>query len=179
MIKKHLLSIGVLTLIVGCSSNTSDLQDWIQSVKAKPAGPIQPMPEVKQPPSFEYSAGEFRSPFSNLAPEVESELQAITEGCDSSVRPDPDRRREDLERYSLSSMKMVGAMFKGDTNWGLIKLSGGPASGKVFKVSTGNYLGTNHGQIIDINEFRIVIETLVPDGQGCWEKRAVNLALNE
>lgn len=179
MMKRFLLYVSASILIVGCSSNTSDLQDWIQSVKAKPAGPIQPMPEVKQPPSFEYSAAEFRSPFSNLAPEVETQLQAIAEGCDSSIRPDPDRRREDLERFSLDSMKMVGAMFKGDDNWGLIKMGGGPSAGKVFKVTTGNYLGVNHGKIVDINEFRIVVETLVPDGQGCWEKRTVNLALND
>jgi type IV pilus assembly protein PilP len=166
-------------VLVGCESNTEDLQAWVKSVKAKPAGPIEPMPEVKPAPSFEYSAMDFRSPFAELEPEVESELQVIAEGCDASVQPDPNRRREDLERYSLDSMEMVGAMFKGGQSWGLIKMTTGPSAGKVFKVTTGNYLGVNHGRIVDINEYRIMIETLVPDGQGCWEKRVVNLALNE
>ena len=70
-------------------------------------------------------------------------------------------------------------MSKDDINWGLLKMTSGPSSGKVFKVSSGNYIGVNHGRIIDINAFRIVVETLVPDGQGCWEKRVINLALNE
>lgn len=166
-------------LIAGCDSNTDDLQAWVKSVKAKPAGPIEPMPEVKPTPSFEYSASDFRSPFAELEPEVESELQIIAEGCDAAVQPDPNRRREDLERFSLDSMEMVGAMFKSEEQWGLVKMTSGPSAGKVFKVTTGNYLGVNHGRIVDINEFRIMIETLVPDGQGCWEKRVINLALNE
>jgi type IV pilus assembly protein PilP len=166
-------------IVVGCESNTEDLQAWVKEVKARPAGPIEPMPEVKPAPSFEYSASDLRSPFAELEPEVESELQVIAEGCDADVQPDPNRRREDLERYSLDSMEMVGAMFKGGQAWGLIKMTTGPSEGKVFKVTTGNYLGVNHGRIVDINEFRIMIETLVPDGQGCWEKRVVNLALNE
>ncbi len=172
------LMVGLLTL-GACSSNTEDLKSWIKSVKAKPAGPIEPMPEIKQTPSFEYSAMALRSPFAELEPEVETELQTIAEGCDGSNAPDPNRRKEDLERYSIDSMEMVGAMHKGQANWGLIKMTSGPAEGKVYKVTVGNYLGVNHGKIVDINEYRIVIETLVPDGQGCWEKRVINLALNE
>ncbi len=177
---KSVLAVSLsLLLVVGCESDTEDLETWVQSVKAKPAGPIEPMPEVKRTPSFEYSAMDLKSPFAELEPEVESELQTIAEGCDASVQPDPNRRREDLERYSVDSMEMVGAMSTAGVNWGLIKMTAGPASGKVFKVSVGNYLGVNHGRILDINEFRIMIETLVPDGQGCWEKRVLNLALND
>ncbi|NVJ49875.1 MAG: pilus assembly protein PilP [Gammaproteobacteria bacterium] len=178
---KRILLISLLALIglSGCSSNKDDLQEWIDSVKAKPAGPINPAPEVKQAPKFEYSASDFRSPFAELEPEVETELQVIADGCDASVQPDPNRRREDLERFSLDSMEMVGAMTKGEVKWGLVKMTSGPSVGKVFKVAIGNYLGVNHGRITDIDEYRIVIETLVPDGQGCWEKRVVNMALNE
>ncbi|MEE4244832.1 MAG: pilus assembly protein PilP [Kangiellaceae bacterium] len=175
-----LLSTALVALVIaGCSSNTDDLRTWVQNVKAKPAGPIQPMPEVKQTPSFEYQSMDLRSPFAELEPEVESELQVIAEGCDATVQPDPNRRREDLESYSLDSMEMVGAMTQGEESWGLIKMTTGRAEGKVFKVSNGNYLGINHGRITDINEFRIVIETLVLDVQGCWEKREISLALNE
>ncbi len=163
----------------GCSESTDDLQEWVESVKAKPAGPIEPMPEVKAAPSFEYKAHDLKSPFAELSSEVEKELLVIAEQCDVELQPDPDRTREDLERFSLDSMEMVGAMFKGDSNWGLIKMTGGPSAGKVFRVATGNYVGVDHGKIVDINEFRIMVETLVPDGQGCWEKRVVNLALNE
>lgn len=169
----------VSALLAGCGSNTDDLDTWVESVKARPAGVVEPLPEVRQIPSFEYSAMEFRSPFAELEPEVESELQEIAEGCDASVRPDPSRRREDLERFSIDTMEMVGAMESTNSNWGLIKATSGPTEGTIYKVSVDNYLGVNHGKIVDINEYRIVIETLVPDGQGCWEKRVINLALNE
>ncbi|MCO7224477.1 pilus assembly protein PilP [Pleionea sp. CnH1-48] len=166
-------------LLAGCGSSTEDLDDWIKTVKARPAGPTDPLPEISQAPSFEYSAQDMRSPFADLEPDLEEVLTEIAEGCDSSVQPDPNRRREDLERFSIDSMEMVGAMSNAGGNWGLIQTTLGPTEGTIFKVSVGQYLGVNHGRIIDIDEFRIAIETLVPDGQGCWEKRVINLALDE
>ena len=84
-----------------------------------------------------------------------------------------------MERFSLDSLEMVGAIATDVDNYGLVRTTTGPSKGNVYKVTLENYLGVNHGRIVDINEFRIVIETLVPDSQGCWEKQIINLALNE
>ncbi|MEP2789814.1 MAG: pilus assembly protein PilP, partial [Kangiellaceae bacterium] len=110
---------------------------------------------------------------------LEQQLKLLHDGCDEAIRPDPDRRREDLERYSLDSMEMVGTLDRPGKEWGLIRMTAGPISGNVVKVQVGEYLGINHGQINAITEQQIEISTLVPDSKGCWEKRKVFLALSE
>ena len=167
-------------ILSGCSSNTDDLKDWVEKVKARPTGPIAPIPEVKQSPSFVYSASNMRSPFADLEPDFETKLQDIAnDNCDTTIRPDSQRRPEELERFSLDSLEMVGAIFTDIESYGLVRTTTGPSKGNVYKVTLDNYLGVNHGRVVDINEFRIVIETLIPDSQGCWEKQIINLALNE
>lgn len=176
IIKGFSISLIVMTLI-GCSSNTEDLQAWVQTIKAKPPGRIAPMPEVKEYKPHDYATGHLKSPFAELAPELEVQLQQLHAGCDDSVKPDTSRRKEDLERYSLDSMEMVGIVNNKTKLWGLVRMTAGPAQGNVFHVTEGNFLGINHGQIRTISEEQIEIETLVPDSKGCWEKRMVYMAL--
>ncbi len=169
--------IFVLLLISACSSNTDDLSAWIDRIKAQPAGRIEPMPEVKEYKPHDYSSSHLKSPFSELEPELEAQLQALTDGCDESIQPDVSRRKEDLERYSLDSMEMVGILNNANSKWGLIKMTAGPSIGQILHVEVGNYLGINHGNIVDINDQQIEVSTLVPDSRGCWEKRTIYMAL--
>ncbi len=166
-------------LLISCGGNTDDLDDWVNTIKAKPAGHIEPMPEVKVYQPHDYSSAIERSPFSAMQPELEVALQLLHDGCDEAIRPNPDRRREDLERYSLDSMEMVGTLNSSEKEWGLIRMTAGPISGNVVKVQEGEYLGIHHGQIQKINDQKIEITTLVPDSKGCWEKRIVYLTLAE
>lgn len=176
----NLKTLGVLFatfLLSACSSSTEDLKAWVDRIKAQPPGRIQPMPEIVEYKPHDYSAGHLKSPFSDLAPELEAQLQALHEGCDESVQPDPSRRKEDLEKYSLDSMEMVGVLNNKNKKWGLIKMTAGPVKDRVFNVTEGNYLGINHGSILSITEHQIEISTLVPDSKGCWERRTVYMAL--
>ena len=170
---------GLTLLLVSCGGNTDDLKDWVQTIKAKPPGRIEPMPDVKVYQPHDYSSAGFRSPFAVMELELEQQLQLLHDGCDESIRPDPNRRREDLERYSLDSMEMVGTLNRPSKEWGLIRMTAGPINGNVVKVQVGDYLGIHHGQIINIQEQQIEITTLVPDSKGCWEKRTVYLTLAE
>ncbi len=174
-LKATTLLIGLL--LASCSSNTEDLQAWVDRIKAQPPGRIQPMPEVKEYKPHDYSSAHLKSPFSELEPELEDVLQKLHAGCDESIQPDTSRRKEDLERYALDSMEMVGIVNNKNKLWGLIRMTAGPAEGNVFHVNEGNYLGINHGQIVKITEDQIEINTLVPDNKGCWEKRVVYMAL--
>ncbi|TQV88949.1 pilus assembly protein PilP [Aliikangiella coralliicola] len=174
--KKLAIIIGALTLSA-CSGNTDDLRSWVETIKARPPGRIEPMPEVREYKPHDYASAHLKSPFSELEPELETQLQALHDGCDESVRPDTTRRKEDLERYSLDSMEMVGLVNNNERSWGLVRMTAGPAEGNVFHVSVGNYLGINHGRILNIDEQQIEITTLVPDSKGCWEKRTVYMAL--
>ncbi|MET1256307.1 pilus assembly protein PilP [Aliikangiella maris] len=166
-------------ILGGCAGNTDDLEEWVEKIKAQPPGRIKPMPQVKEYKPHDYSSAHLKSPFAELEPELEQQLTALHEGCDESARPDPSRRKEDLERYSLDSMEMVGIINNRDKRWGLVRMTAGPASGNVFHVKVGNYLGINHGQIMQIEEQQIEISTLVPDSKGCWERRKVYMALAE
>ncbi len=165
--------------LMSCSDNTEDLKAWVQTIQNKPAGRIKPMPEIVQYKPHEYQSSHLKSPFAELEPELESQLQALVDGCDDSVKPNINRRKEDLERYSLDSMEMVGVINSPDKQWGLIRMTVGPDANKVFHVRIGDYLGINHGQIQSIDEQQIAVSTLVPDSKGCWEKRDVFMALTQ
>ncbi len=162
-----------------CASPTDDLRAWADRIKAQPPGRIKPMPEVVEYKPHDYQSALEKSPFADLEAEIESQLRELHQGCDDSIRPDASRRKEDLERYSLDSMDMVGVLYKKKDllKWGLIKMTAGPAAGNVMYVKEGNYLGINHGRIISIEDEQIEIVTLVPDSKGCWEQRTVYMAL--
>ena len=162
-----------------CSSNTDDLSAWVERIKAQPAGRIEPMPEVKEYKPHDYSSAHLKSPFSELEPELETQLQMLHDGCDDSIQPDVTRRKEELERYSLDSMEMVGMVDQPGKKWGLIRMTAGPTEGVVKDVRVGEYMGINHGRIVDINELQIEVKTLVPDSKGCWEQRTIYMSLTQ
>jgi len=170
---------GLLVLLASCGGNTDDLQSWVDTIKAKPPGRIEPMPDVKVYQPHDYSSMELRSPFADMEPELEAQLKLLHDGCDEDIRPNPERRREELERYSLDSMEMVGTLKRPGKEWGLIRMTAGPISGNVVRVKSGEYLGIHHGQILGISERQIEITTLVPDSKGCWERRKIFLTLAE
>ena len=166
-------------LLLACGGSDDDLRAWVDTIKAQPPGRIKPTPVVKEYQPYDYQSSHLKSPFSELEPELETQLQALHDGCDQSIRPDVSRRKEDLERYSLDSMEMVGTLDRPGHQWGLVRMTAGPSRGIVFRVLVGNYMGINHGKIISIEEEKMEITTLVPDSKGCWEKRTVYLALAE
>ncbi len=170
---------SVVMLLVSCGGHTDDLQSWVDTIKAKPPGRIEPMPDVKVYQPHDYSSSTLRSPFADMEPELEAQLKLLHDGCDEEIRPDPERRRENLERYSLDSMEMVGILKRPGKEWGLIRMTAGPLSGNIERVKKGEYLGIHHGQILGISEQQIEVTTLVPDSKGCWERRKVFLTLAE
>ncbi len=176
----RLTLVAIITFLVSaCSRSTTDLEAWVDTIKAKPPGRIEPMPDIKEYKPHDYASAHLRSPFALMQMELEEQLRSLREGCDDSIRPDPDRRREDLERYSLDSMEMVGTLSRPDKQWGLIKMTAGPISGNVVKVQIGEYLGIHQGRIVSMSDQQIEISTLVPDSKGCWEQRTVYLTLTE
>ena len=48
-----------------------------------------------------------------------------------------------------------------------------------YRIGAGNYLGQNDGRVTSVNENRIELVELVPDGAGGWLERPASLALNE
>ena len=174
---RSLVLLSLSLVLISCGGNTNDLKAWVDAIKEKPPGRIEPMPDVKIYQPHDYTSALLRSPFAVMELELEQQLKLLHDGCDEGIRPDTSRRREDLERYSLDSMEMVGTVKKPGREWGLIRLTAGPNSGQIAPVKMGEYLGIHHGQINQITEQQIEISTLVPDSKGCWEKRTVFLTL--
>ena len=62
-----LLKISVLgTLIVmlsGCGEGLDDLRQFVQDIRSKPPGRIEPIPEFQPYQNFEYTSQDLRDPF--------------------------------------------------------------------------------------------------------------------
>jgi type IV pilus assembly protein PilP len=166
--------IGLLALSACTDDGNQDLNDWVGQVKARPATGIEPLPEIRPYEAFIYSSSHLRSPFMSARPEAIGELGSL-ENCDSDVRPDPNRVREELEDFALQSLQMVGSMSQDGKSWALVRQS----SGSIHRVQMGNHLGLNHGQIVNISEQNIQLMETVPNGQGCWEARPMTLEVQQ
>lgn len=152
-------------VLSGCSDPLDELRGEIEKAKARPGGRIEPLPEVKPYVSVAYTMAEERSPFvpgTNL------------EGA-GGLRPDSDRPREYLEQFPLDTLRMVGTMNLGGTQYGLVQTK----DGLIHRVVAGNHLGQNDGRIESIAEAEIALLEIVPDGLGGYVERQAALALSE
>ena len=169
-----LVKLVPLILIAGfgltaCGGDMDDLDQYINEVKARPGSRIEPLPEVTPYEIFTYVADAegYRSPF---APELP---QARAGGANGVKKPD-DRRREFLEQFPLDTLRMVGTMRLGETNFGLVQTS----DGLIHRVVLGNYMGQNDGRITKVNDSEIELIEIISDGIGGYLERqaAVSLA---
>lgn len=169
---RKLIIPAILPLVMaGCANkDMGDLQQYVDEVKARPASGIDPIPEVKQVIGFIYEAKNRRDPFS----QPEDETSAVEAVFDNGIRPDPNRRKEELESFALDSLRMVGTLEQEGETWGLVKTS----DGTIHRVAEGNYMGQNDGRITRISEDKIELIELVPSGRGFLEKEAA-VALGE
>ena len=168
---KRFLLLLLPALVAGCANkDMTDLQDYVAEVKARPASGIEPIPEIRQVVGFVYEAKNRRDPFT---PQVDDD-EATETVLDNGIRPDPNRRKEELEGFTLDSLRMVGTLEQEEETWGLVKTS----DGTIHRVAPGNYMGQNDGRITRISEDKIELIELVPTGSGFLEKEAA-LALGE
>lgn len=153
----------------GCAGDMDDLDEYINKIKARPGGQIDPIPEVTPYEVFTYVADVegLRSPFVPDLP------QRAGNSTDGGTRPDPDRSREYLEQYSLDTLRMVGTLTQGETYFGLVRTS----DGLIHRVIAGNYMGQNDGRIISINESKIELVEIISDGIGGYVEREAGVGL--
>jgi len=153
-------------LLAGCSSRDADLQSFIERTRQEQPGGVEPLPEVKPYENFFYTAQGMRSPF---VPGGSGDSSS------PNLRPDIKRNREFLEQFSLDTLKMVGTLSMNDRRYGLIQTR----DGVVHRVLGGNYIGQNDGRITKVDDSKISITEIVPDGLGGYMERSTFLALNE
>jgi len=151
--------------ITSTPGDAPNLEKWIADVRARPAPPLEPLPVMQQFETFEYAAQTLRDPFSD----------AWSNSDGGGLRPDPDRRKETLEQYPLDSLDMVGTIGAGANLIALVM-----APDKVtYRVRPGAYLGQSDGRITGVQEDRIELVELVPDGAGGWLERPAAIALED
>lgn len=159
------------TLLPGCSSNQefADLKKTLDEIRQRPRGAIQPPPEFKSQPTFTYAAHKLRSPFQPpmdeaLVPEMETK----------AVAPDLTRPKEYLEQYNIEGLKMVGTI---NRPGGALEALVADTDGGVHRVRTGNYMGKNFGRVATVEESRVSVLEIVPDGHDGWVERPRTIRL--
>lgn len=172
---KKVLQLGLLVTLgsglLGCSdSSFSDLQVYMDEVRAQPRGRIEPMPKEIVYEPFTYQASSLRSPFQ---PPVKLDMARKERGR-TDIKPDETRVKEFLEGFNIESFVMVGTLGNKGGNFALIRGGDG-----VHRVRVGDYLGRNHGRVVAVKPDVVEVIELVPDGDGGWLERPRSLLLQE
>jgi len=169
---KGLVVLLALAGLTACDDgDMRDLDAFMADKKARPGGVIEPIPTFKAYEAFAYAATTMRSPFDRPI-----EVRAITQlNNQVTVRPDLERAREFLEQFTLDSLALVGRLERGDNTWSLIK----DPDGGIHRVQVGNYLGRDHGRIVDMGQSFVAVVEIVSDGTADgWVERPRTIELS-
>lgn len=166
---KKLLLVAVALGLSACGGGMDDLVQKIAEVKARKSQAIEPIPQIKQYEAFAYDPGNRRDPFEGAEPSQD------TMSVSTGPRPDINRPKEPLEEFPLDSLRMQGIIQTARSIYALVKAP----DGVLHRVSIGDHMGQNYGQIKAIAESEISLAELVPDGFGGWVTRPATLALTE
>lgn len=160
-------------LLSGCLvQGADDLRKFVAEAKEKQGAPVEPSPKMPQVEVYTYTAAErgVRSPF--LSGDVEQQQSDSGDG----IRPDISRSREELERYPLDSLRMVGILAQDGVTYGLVQSQ---KDRMVFRVRQGNYMGMNDGRISGIFQDRIELIEIIHGSQGGYVERQASIALGQ
>jgi len=160
-----------LTLLAGCGMGDtySDIEKYMDEVDALQKPAVEPLPEFLPYQAFAYGASDLRSPFD---PPVEVKpVDPMRKSPD--VKPNFDRVKQYLEQFNMSELVMVGTLAQGSQMYALMR----DARGGVHRVQTGDYMGTDHGKIVAIDENTLEMLEIVSDGAGGWVERERTVSL--
>jgi type IV pilus assembly protein PilP len=163
---KFLLPVLLATAVVGCDNDSDDLALYINEVKARKGGRIEPLPQIKPYETFTYNSESKRSPFL-----PDSELR---DPGPTGPNPIANRNKEYLEQFPLDTLSMVGTLATDGQSYGLVQTK----DGLVHRVLPGNYIGQNDGRITAISDAEIEVEELVSNGIGNFFKRSAAIGLD-
>ncbi len=165
-----LVSLAAAFLLSACSPSTdySDLDAFMDEVDSRPRGRIDPLPPIETVPPFKYLASNKRSPF-----EPPVVLKQVDRRSGPQVKPDLNRVKQFLEQFTIGQLSMVGTLAQGPITYGLIQ----DGEGGVHRVQPGDFMGTDHGRILAVNDTSIDLVEIVPDGTGGWVERERTVAL--
>lgn len=168
---KKLSMLMVAAALAGCEAQTDDLVNYVVEVKQTTPVSIEPYPEFVTMPPFEYKAAELRSPFKrprNVA------VQTVETKRDNCLQPNFNRTKQPLEAYGLDALSISGTFTSQGKMWALITAN----DGSLHRATAGDYLGLFFGRITSINDGKISIREMLPDGAGCWQRNEATLSMS-
>lgn len=157
---------ALMLSLAGCGGANEDLLEYIDQVKARPGGRIEPLPQIKPYETFAYEAETLRSPFMPDTPKGRAA---------AGPRPEANRPKEYLEQFPLDTLTMVGTLQRDDRKYALVQTQ----DGLVHRVVAGNYVGQNDGRVVSVTDGEVQVEELVPDGIGGFYKRSAAIGLSD
>lgn len=170
-ITSRIMSFAVMGLLSACgASEMADLRQFVKDKTERPGGLIEPIPTFTAYEAFAYSAAGMRSPFDRPIEVVELTTLRLR----SSVAPDRTRAREFLEQFDVDTLSLVGRLERQGVEWALLR----DPSGGIHRVREGNYIGPDHGKVVDVGTGYIAIMEVVTDGtSNGWVERPRTLEL--
>jgi len=170
IIRNGLILIVTSLGLAACGADMDDLDQYVNEVKARPGGRIEPLPEITPYEVFTYVADveSVRSPF---VPDTPQSAGSSAGGA----RPDLERSREFLEGFPLDTLRMVGTLDISETVYGLVQTS----DGLIHRVVSGNYMGQNDGRITGVSESEIDLIEIISDGIGGYIERDAAISLSD
>jgi type IV pilus assembly protein PilP len=161
----------------GCiDRDMSDLESYEQKILARKGSRIDELPPIEPYEIHIYASTDGSDPFEAFYKESRTPAEDTEDGKNrSGLRPNEDRNPEELEGYSLDSLRMMGTVELNAELWGILR----SPDGTIHRVQVGNYIGRNHGKIISISEESIDLNEIVDDGQGGYQERSAAVALAE
>jgi len=165
----YVLLLSALALTACGNEEYQDLRDFVKNSGANMRGKVEPPPKivVYEPFTYTNEAG-IQDPFKPRKADPKA-------GNAGANQPNLSRAKEELEEFSLESLKMVGYLRRADVDYAIVR----SADGKLHRVKVGNYMGLNFGQILSISDAEIKIEEMVQDSGGDWSERESSLQLVE
>lgn len=163
------------------SDDMSQLEQQVNEIMSRKGGRIEPLPEIKPYEAYAYKAGkaESKNPFKLFYARQEQKLEEDIDQDDGlteeMLKEIKNRNKEELEQYTLDSLRMVGTLDNELNQWAIVA----DPNGTIHRVKVGNYMGQNIGKIINIYEDKIELREIIQDDRGRWDERQAALILVE
>lgn len=165
---KIALLVAVMGVMTGCGDRVSLAEAEMAKIRQQPPQPIQQPPQPQPIEDYAYAANNIRDPF---FPQSLLELQAKVADA-PSIKPDENRPKEELEAYELTELTYKGKVVAPNgQEYGLVLAP----DGLVRDVQIGNYMGKNHGRIVEITPTQINMIEIVEDTRLGYVEKSANL----
>lgn len=166
-----IFTVCILLFLSGCESREMlDLQEFVENTHKDKVPSIDPLPKPKPHPTYRYAASNMPDPFdvTNIAPQKKVELKDPRDAL---------RRREELESFSLDSIRVVGTLTVAGEKWAVVTAP----DGTTHRIKRGRYMGENDGRVVDIDldEQKVTLVEDVRSATGEWVKREVFLSVDD